>query len=67
MSGARNEPINSHYLRCRYLPAGFHGLPVLVRDDKKPDDVDTTQEDHDYDATRYRVLHSPKKVGAIFF
>lgn len=42
-------------------------IPVLVRDDKKPDDVDTTQEDHDFDATRYRVLHSPKQTGAIFF
>ncbi|EBK5465785.1 terminase [Salmonella enterica subsp. enterica serovar Montevideo] len=42
-------------------------IPVLVRDDKKPDDVDTQQEDHDWDGTRYRVLHSPRKTGAIFF
>ncbi len=26
VSGARNEPINSHHQCCRYLPAGFHGL-----------------------------------------
>lgn len=32
-------------------------VPVLVRDGKNPDDVDTTQEDHDWDATRYRALH----------
>jgi lysozyme len=25
-SGVRNEPINRNHLRCRYLPAGFHGL-----------------------------------------
>lgn len=31
-------------------------LPVLPRDPKKPDDVDTDSEDHMYDAIRYRVL-----------
>ncbi len=31
-------------------------LPVLPRDKNDPDDVDTNAEDHDYDATRYRVL-----------
>ena len=30
-------------------------FPILSRDTKKPDDVDTEQEDHDYDALRYRV------------
>lgn len=33
-------------------------LPVLPRDDKDPDDVDTDAEDHIYDDTRYRVLSS---------
>jgi len=28
---------------------------ILSRDTKKPDDVDTDQEDHDYDALRYRA------------
>jgi len=36
-------------------------IPGLVRDSKKPDDVNTAQEDHDWDATRYRVLHNPPK------
>lgn len=27
-SGARNEPINRNHLRCRYLPAGFHGWAI---------------------------------------
>lgn len=30
--------------------------PVLPRDPKDPDDVDSKAEDHDYDALRYRVL-----------
>jgi hypothetical protein len=30
--------------------------PVLPRDQKDPDDVDTDAEDHDYDMARYRVL-----------
>lgn len=31
-------------------------VPVLVRDPKKPEDVDSKAEDHAYDETRYRVL-----------
>lgn len=38
-------------------------VPVLVRDRKKPDDVDTEQEDHMGDMTRYRVM-KPKQTGA---
>ena len=38
---------------CRNL---IENLPVLPRDPKKPDDVATGAEDHDYDALRYRVL-----------
>jgi Terminase large subunit, T4likevirus-type, N-terminal len=38
---------------CRKL---IEHLPVLQRDPKNPEDVDTDNEDHDYDATRYRVL-----------
>jgi hypothetical protein len=32
-------------------------VPVLPRDDKKPDDVDTDAEDHAADETRYRLMH----------
>lgn len=35
-------------------------LPVLSRDSKNPDDVDTSQEDHDYDALRYRLTNTKK-------
>lgn len=37
-------------------------VPVLPRDEKKPDDVDTDAEDHPADDTRYRVVNE----GAIF-
>jgi len=30
-------------------------VPTLARDEKKPDDVDTSSEDHAGDATRYRI------------
>lgn len=33
-------------------------LPILPRDEKKPEDVDTDAEDHVYDEIRYKVLDS---------
>lgn len=48
---------------CRNLIAN---LPVLPRDPKNLDDVDSAAEDHDYDALRYRVLaQKPAKVGQL--
>lgn len=47
---------------CRELIAH---LPVLQRDPKKPEDVDTANEDHDYDATRYRVLKGSGAAEAL--
>lgn len=44
-------------------------LPVLPRDEKKPDDVDTKAEDHCYDEIRYRCLSSfdrPSKIKVGF-
>jgi len=38
--------------RCTNL---IKNIPVLPRDAKKQDDVDTGAEDHDYDALRYRL------------
>lgn len=38
-------------------------LPVLPRDEEKPDDVDTTCEDHVYDMVRYRTLKSSRKAA----
>lgn len=37
-------------------------VPVLPRDEKDPDDVDTEAEDHDGDATRYRLSHVKKRA-----
>lgn len=36
-------------------------LPLLVHDTKKPEDVDTTQEDHIYDELRYACMSRPLK------
>lgn len=36
--------------------------PVLPRDPRNTDDVDTTAEDHDYDALRYRVLKASRRM-----
>ncbi|MBL8968260.1 MAG: terminase family protein [Spirochaetaceae bacterium] len=50
--------------------AGFiRTVPVLPRDERNPDDVDSAAEDHAYDETRYRLLalkHTAKaiKLGA---
>lgn len=37
-------------------------LPVLERDKKNPEDVDTTGDDHDYDSLRYKMLEKAKNV-----
>lgn len=39
-------------------------FPVLSRDTKNPDDIDTDQEDHDYDALRYRATKRNTKPSA---
>ena len=38
-------------------------VPTLQRDESKPDDVDTDQEDHCADAARYACNSTPKKAG----
>lgn len=47
------EPCLFIFDHCRQL---LEHLPVLQRDEKNPEDVDSKQEDHDYDSLRYRVL-----------
>lgn len=47
---------------CR---AAISQLPVLPRDARNPDDVDTNAEDHLYDAVRYRVLAAKRQVTSI--
>lgn len=38
--------------------ASIGTIPILPRDDKNIDDVDTNAEDHPWDMTRYRILQS---------
>ena len=40
-------------------------VPVLMRDKKKPDDVDTDQEDHIWDMARYRVMIEERKTTTV--
>lgn len=40
-------------------------MPVLPRDPKDMDDVDTEAEDHIWDETRYRILHKRIKGGMV--
>lgn len=40
-------------------------VPTLTRDKDKPDDVNTKEEDHIWDETRYRILHDERKATAI--
>lgn len=47
----------------RNCKASIETLPSLQRDEKDPDDIDTTQEDHCYDQVRYRMLKSDKRTG----
>lgn len=51
-SGIGERPALYFMEHCRGIISRF---PVLSRDTKNPDDIDTEQEDHDYDALRYRV------------
>lgn len=46
--------------RCTHT---IRTLPVLPRDERNPDDIDTKAEDHIYDAVRYRLLK--KQYGTI--
>lgn len=45
---------------CRHL---IRTLPTLLSDPKKPDDIDTTQEDHPADCLRLRVLAGTPAQG----
>lgn len=43
--------------------ASITTIPILPRDEKNLDDVDTTAEDHTYDMVRYRVLDGVKNTN----
>lgn len=52
-AGLPEEPAFYVFDYCR---GWISRIPILPRDSRNPDDVDTSAEDHDWDATRYRVL-----------
>ncbi len=43
--------------------ASLETIPTLPRDVDKPDDIDTTAEDHPYDMVRYRVLKGSNRLA----
>lgn len=47
---------NPHIYFMDNCVASISTLPILPRDEKKLDDVDTNAEDHVYDMVRYRIL-----------
>lgn len=48
---------------CR---ASIQTLPILPRDTKNLEDVDTASEDHAYDMVRYRILQGGRKTANTF-
>lgn len=58
---ARLEDPGLYFMdNCR---ASIETIPALPRDEEKPDDIDTTAEDHAYDMVRYRVLKGANRIA----
>lgn len=57
-SGIGERPALYFMEHCRGIIARF---PVLSRDSKNPEDIDTDAQDHDYDALRYRCTTLAKQ------
>ena len=53
---SEEQPGLKIFSTCEHL---IRTLPALCYDDKKVEDVDTTQEDHAYDALRYGLMSRP--------
>lgn len=51
----RRREFPGMFIVGEHCPEWLDHVPALPRDKKDPDDVDTEAEDHDADATRYRV------------
>ncbi len=60
-SGQAERPALYFFNYCRGIISRF---PILSRDSKNPDDIDTEQEDHDYDALRYRCATKNTNAAA---
>jgi len=65
---ARKTPMESPGLVvfdiCRQF---IRTMPTLLRDEKKPDDIDTRAEDHVADEVRYRLTTNIPKAGAVSY
>ena len=57
------EPAFYVFNNCR---GWISRIPILSRDSKNQEDVNTDAEDHDWDATRYRVLSINKEYASKF-
>jgi hypothetical protein len=62
ISDDRSVPHLYFMQNCR---ASIETLPSLPRDEKNIDDVDTSSEDHIYDAVRYRVLKGRNRYARL--
>lgn len=60
-SGQAERPALYFFSYCTGIASRF---PVLSRDSKNPEDIDTEQEDHDYDALRYRCTAKNRQYVA---
>jgi hypothetical protein len=62
LSNDRSVP---HIYFMNNCVASIETLPSLPRDEKNIDDIDTTSEDHIYDAVRYRVLKGRNRYARL--
>ena len=60
-SSLRNEGKSVYFMRN--CVCCVETIPVLPRDEKNMDDVDTDAEDHLYDAVRYRILAGSNRIA----
>ena len=61
----KEHPENPAIYFMEHCRSAIAHLPVLPRDSKDPDDVDSSAEDHDYDMVRYRVLAAKRPATVI--
>lgn len=63
----KDHPENPAIYFMDHCRSAIAQLPVLPRDTRNPDDVDTSAEDHMYDAIRYRVLAGKQPLMTLPF
>jgi hypothetical protein len=59
---ANTTPESPGLVFMQHCRSALSTIPVLPRDEKDMDDVDSDAEDHPYDATRYRVLAASNRT-----